>query len=95
MSLVLKKWLMSWNFIDCPEERKPREPREPKPERQREPQACFTCGDTAHLNRDCPNKPPREPKQDDRSCYNCGGVGHLSKDCTEERKEQRRERPGN
>ena len=37
----------------------------------RGPRACWTCGKTDHINRDCPNK----------KCFNCGGRGHVSMNC--------------
>ncbi|KAI0196973.1 zinc knuckle domain-containing protein [Astrocystis sublimbata] len=41
--------------------------------------SCFTCGQTTHQARDCPNRGAAK-------CYNCGNEGHLSKlFCTPDR----------
>ncbi|KAI0414073.1 hypothetical protein F5X98DRAFT_350032 [Xylaria grammica] len=36
--------------------------------------SCFTCGQTTHQARDCPNRGAAK-------CYNCGNEGHLSMYC--------------
>ena len=40
--------------------------------------ACFGCGSTDHMRRDCPN--PRKIK-----CYGCGGEGHIRRNCPEQK----------
>lgn len=41
--------------------------------------ACFSCGETGHMSRDCTN-PPKAGSSLGLSCYTCGGP-HLAKDC--------------
>ena len=42
--------------------------------------SCFSCGDTSHLYRDCPNRNDRYRNQN-RQCYGCGDRTHWLKDC--------------
>mmetsp|Transcript_16313 Transcript_16313/g.43974 ORF Transcript_16313/g.43974 Transcript_16313/m.43974 type:complete len:226 (+) Transcript_16313:56-733(+) len=51
--------------------------------------ACWNCGSTEHLSRDCPNppneeaeanRPARKPARGQR-CFNCGETGHIASEC--------------
>ena len=61
--------------------------------------ACYNCGKSGHIQRDCPDADNKlcyrcgfsghiarecpEKGDDDRKCYNCGMGGHISRDCPE------------
>lgn len=36
--------------------------------------ACYNCGMTGHVQRDC-------PEVSSRPCFRCGESGHLARDC--------------
>lgn len=40
------------------------------------PNACFNCGASDHMARNCPH-----PKDFATQCHNCGEMGHRAKDC--------------
>ena len=40
--------------------------------RPADPRACYTCGNTGHISRFCPQKPARGSGK----CYACDGTGH-------------------
>lgn len=40
------------------------------------PNACFNCGASDHMARNCPH-----PKDFATQCHNCGETGHRAKDC--------------
>ena len=50
--------------------------------------ACFNCGKSGHMSRDCeePKKPRESGGGGGRDCFNCGKPGHMSKDCEEPKK---------
>jgi hypothetical protein len=41
------------------------------------PNACFNCGASDHMARNCPH-----PKDFATQCHKCGEMGHRAKDCT-------------
>ena len=49
--------------------------------------ACWNCGGTGHLSRDCPEEPNPDAQQAaprrgrGPKCYNCGEFGHISREC--------------
>ncbi|KAK4535347.1 hypothetical protein CDCA_CDCA04G1372 [Cyanidium caldarium] len=55
------------------------------------PGACFECGATEHIARNCPARTERlrmggggsrGQSAEGRACYNCGQAGHLARNCT-------------
>jgi len=59
------------------------EERGPRKERAPVDRACYNCGKSGHISRDCTEAPTEERPRTDRACYNCGKTGHISRDCTE------------
>lgn len=44
---------------------------------------CFSCGQTGHINRQCPNKNTgRQSNASGLRCYHCQQMGHIQRDCT-------------
>jgi hypothetical protein len=54
----------------------------PKKEKSK---ACFNCGDSGHLSKDCTKPKVKFVTKGKENCYKCGKPGHLSKDCTAEK----------
>lgn len=56
--------------------------------KQANKRACYNCGSTEHLAKECKSK-PRRPKRGagivdrlvGRRCYSCGAKGHVAADC--------------
>jgi hypothetical protein len=53
------------------------------PARRGDPQACFHCGRSGHVARNCPSPRQEGPAQqrDPAVCYNCRQPGHFARDC--------------
>ncbi|GKA27201.1 retrotransposon protein, putative, ty3-gypsy subclass [Tanacetum coccineum] len=50
--------------------------------------ACFTCGSTGHMARDCPKNGGNGGRGDENdnqpvtgACLTCGSTGHMARDC--------------
>jgi len=46
--------------------------------------ACFKCGESGHLARNCPNSAPQTKRADGAqsgACFKCGESGHLARNC--------------
>ncbi|KAI3793475.1 hypothetical protein L1987_36094 [Smallanthus sonchifolius] len=43
--------------------------------------ACFKCGETGHMSRECPQGGGGGGGGGGRNCYKCGESGHMSREC--------------
>ena len=57
-----------------------------QPQKER---ACYQCGETGHLARDCPSQGAGNMnggggyQARGAGCYKCGKVGHIARDCSQ------------
>jgi len=63
--------------------------------------ACFTCGETSHIARNCPSHgdkeesstPTHSHKRNARACFTCGETSHIARNCPAGGGEEERSTP--
>ena len=90
------RYRLSVNHYPLPSQQSPHHSQRP-PSPNFLPRRCYSCGSTAHLQRNCDRRPPIRARgrtrgggypnnraartSDTITCFNCSGLGHFAGQC--------------